>query len=372
MPNLPRKEFDDARPSKLIPEFELPDFELPKFDLPKVELPEVDLPDCPASSRSSAFARDAAYVGVGLVVARRPSSVAGAAAASCLELLKTQVAERGAQLRSGVDTIVGQVDRAGSRSPELARAAPPSRHGRSAFPTGTAASERTSRLASASSCPIPRSTALHCPRAPSPSAAALLIAGVATYAFFKVGTWAVGGDEEFKPISSLWFATFALAPGFFLPLEQELGRALAAPPGHRPGRPPRRRPRRAPRRASSPVSSLVAILAVQPADHGAATSTATGSMLRRARAGVRRRTRRRTSPAASARGSGRFRDYAVVMGSDGVVRIVALRRARRHRHHRRRRLRASPSPSPRSSASRSCAAAAACTPIPAPSRRGPR
>ena len=26
---------------------------------------------------------------------------------------------------------------------------------------------------------------------------------------------------------SMWFATFALAPGFFLPLEQELGRALS-------------------------------------------------------------------------------------------------------------------------------------------------
>ena len=53
------------------------------------------------------------------------------------------------------------------------------------------------------------------PEGTVPVAAALLIAGVATYAFFKIGTWAVGGPEEFKPISSLWFATFALAPGFF-------------------------------------------------------------------------------------------------------------------------------------------------------------
>ena len=84
----------------------------------------------------------------------------------------------------------------------------------------------------------PATTRTPLPEGTVPVAGALLIAGIATYAFFKVGTWAVGGDDEFKPISSLWFATFALAPGFFLPLEQELGRALVPPPGHRPGRPP--------------------------------------------------------------------------------------------------------------------------------------
>lgn len=58
-------------------------------------------------------------------------------------------------------------------------------------------------------------------------AVGLIIAGVATYAFFRVGASALGGDEEFAPIAALWFAMFALAPGFFLPIEQELGRALA-------------------------------------------------------------------------------------------------------------------------------------------------
>jgi O-antigen/teichoic acid export membrane protein len=64
------------------------------------------------------------------------------------------------------------------------------------------------------------------PEGTLPVGAGLLIAGVSSYAFFKIGKSALG-DEEFKPISSLWFATFFLAPGFFLPLEQELGRALA-------------------------------------------------------------------------------------------------------------------------------------------------
>ena len=65
------------------------------------------------------------------------------------------------------------------------------------------------------------------PEGTIPVGISLLIAGVATYAFFKVGTVAVGGPEEFAPLAAMWFAVFALAPGFFLPLEQELGRALS-------------------------------------------------------------------------------------------------------------------------------------------------
>ena len=65
------------------------------------------------------------------------------------------------------------------------------------------------------------------PEGTLPVGLSLLVAGVATFAFFRIGKNALGGDDEFQPIQSMWFATFALAPGFFLPLEQELGRALA-------------------------------------------------------------------------------------------------------------------------------------------------
>ena len=76
------------------------------------------------------------------------------------------------------------------------------------------------------------------PEGTLPVGAALMVAGLATFAFFKVGKIALGGSVEFRPISSLWFATFALAPGFFLPLEQELGRALShREPGPRVGNP---------------------------------------------------------------------------------------------------------------------------------------
>jgi O-antigen/teichoic acid export membrane protein len=157
------------------------------------------------------------------------------------------------------------------------------------------------------------------PEGTIPVACALLIAGIATYAFFKVGTWAVGGADEFATISSLWFATFALAPGFFLPLEQELGRALAH--------------RRAVGEGGQPVVAkivrlgavlvaivVIAILALSPliTSHYFDGDWVMLAALITAFAAY--------APAHLVRGicsgSGRFREYAVVMGSDGVVRIV--------------------------------------------------
>lgn len=82
-----------------------------------------------------------------------------------------------------------------------------------------------------SSLPIVPSSVDSAPKTPLPEGtlavgAGLLVAGLSSYAFFKVGQEALGKDD-FKPLVALWFATFVLAPGFFLPLEQEMGRALA-------------------------------------------------------------------------------------------------------------------------------------------------
>ncbi|MFN5600656.1 MAG: lipopolysaccharide biosynthesis protein [Acidimicrobiaceae bacterium] len=71
---------------------------------------------------------------------------------------------------------------------------------------------------SSSKAPLPEGTI--------PVGIGLFIAGITAYAFFKVGQLALG-KEDFKPIVALWFTTFALVPGFLLPVEQELGRALA-------------------------------------------------------------------------------------------------------------------------------------------------
>lgn len=59
-----------------------------------------------------------------------------------------------------------------------------------------------------------------------PIAIGLLVAGLTIYVFFKVGQQALG-QEKFAPLVSLWFVMFAIAPGFFLPVEQELSRAVA-------------------------------------------------------------------------------------------------------------------------------------------------
>ena len=56
--------------------------------------------------------------------------------------------------------------------------------------------------------------------------AGLLVGGVSIYVFFRLGQEALGQDG-FKPIVSLWFVMFALVPGFYLPLEQEISRAVA-------------------------------------------------------------------------------------------------------------------------------------------------
>lgn len=171
---------------------------------------------------------------------------------------------------------------------------------------------------SSSASPVLRRVPL--PEGTLPVGAALLIAGLATYAFFKVGEVALGGEEAFKPIVAMWFATFALAPGFFLPLEQELGRALSH--------------RRANGEGGSPVVRrivilgaiitgvvLLAILAASPLITSAYFDGDWWMLAALATAFVS------YAPAHLARGvcagTGRFRSYAFVMGSDGVIRIVA-------------------------------------------------
>ena len=158
------------------------------------------------------------------------------------------------------------------------------------------------------------------PEGTLPVGLALLVAGVATYAFFKIGKVALGGDEEFKPISDMWFATFALAPGFFLPLEQELGRALS----HRTARDEGGRPVVRRIVAIGVIITVAVLLAILVASPLIATHYFDGNwwmLAALATAFVA------YAPAHLARGicagTGRFRSYAYVMGSDGVVRILA-------------------------------------------------
>ncbi|MEX1105136.1 MAG: hypothetical protein WEB78_02970 [Ilumatobacteraceae bacterium] len=147
----------------------------------------------------------------------------------------------------------------------------------------------------------------------------LFIAGICSFAFFRVGTVALGSEAAFKPVVSMWFATFALAPGVFLPLEQELGRAISA--------------RRALGHGGRPVFVKVAALGAGLVVLVTITLLAFGPWLANDYFGGNwiMVVALAVSIAAYApthitkgicSGSGRFRAYSLVLGADGVVRIV--------------------------------------------------
>jgi O-antigen/teichoic acid export membrane protein len=54
----------------------------------------------------------------------------------------------------------------------------------------------------------------------------LVVAGITSYGFLSVAKHALGTDA-YAPLALLWTLVFLLGPGFFLPVEQEVSRALA-------------------------------------------------------------------------------------------------------------------------------------------------
>lgn len=165
--------------------------------------------------------------------------------------------------------------------------------------------------ASTNRAPLPEGTL--------PVGAGLLIAGLSSFAFFKLGQVALG-KELFKPIMALWFVAFTLVPGFFIPVEQELGRALAH----------RRALAQGGRQVVSRVVSLavglggtllVAVLAasVWLTDHmfegyAVVTFALLLTIVAYAVAHVGR---------GIASGSARFAAYGLILGADSAIRIAA-------------------------------------------------
>ena len=147
----------------------------------------------------------------------------------------------------------------------------------------------------------------------------LIIAGVATYAFFRVGASALGGDEEFAPIAAMWFAMFALAPGFFLPIEQELGRALA----HRRALGQGGRPVVTKIAALTLVVSIVVVVGLVISSPWLTGSYFSGDWLMFGALIIGFLS---YAPVHLSRGicsgQGRFTPFAVVVASDGVMKIV--------------------------------------------------
>lgn len=168
----------------------------------------------------------------------------------------------------------------------------------------------TSASPSSSRTPLPEGTAA--------VGAGLFIAGLSAYAFFKVGQQALGQDG-FKPIVAMWFVAFTFAPGFFLPLEQEVSRAIAH--------------RRALGQGGAPIVRRVIPLAlVVVAALAVITALANGSVTKHLFEGngvvtlCLALTLATYAPFHLARGicsgSGRFGSYGTIIGTDGATRVL--------------------------------------------------
>ena len=146
----------------------------------------------------------------------------------------------------------------------------------------------------------------------------LFVAGISAYVFFKIGQQALGQDG-FKPIVAMWFIMFALAPGFFLPIEQEVSRAIAHRRAVGQGGLPIVR-RVAPLAAGLLALIIAVIIALTPIinndlfeGYGVVTlclvlGLASYAPLHLAR-GI-------------CSGSGRFGSYGLIIGLDGAVRVI--------------------------------------------------
>lgn len=85
--------------------------------------------------------------------------------------------------------------------------------------------------------------------------AGLVVAGMTTYAFLTVAKAALG-ESAYGPLGVLWAVIFTAGPGFFLPIEQEVSRALAARGSRDEGSGPLLR------RAATLGAALLAVLVV--------------------------------------------------------------------------------------------------------------
>src|SRR5690554_2084077 len=110
----------------------------------------------------------------------------------------------------------------------------------------------------------------------------LIVAGLSAYGFLFVADKALS-DSAYSPLGVLWSLVFLAGPGLFLPLEQEISRALAA--------------RRARGEGGLPVVRRAAALGVA----GALAGHVTRGCLS---------------------GTGHFKGYSVYLGADGFIRVL--------------------------------------------------
>ncbi len=148
--------------------------------------------------------------------------------------------------------------------------------------------------------------------------AGLVIAGLAQYGFLAVSAHALG-PGRYTPLANFWSLLFVCGPGFFLPLEQEVGRALSARRARGEGGRP------LVLRAAIAGGALAAVLMI-------AAALASGAIDARLFAGdpglvwafiaglfayaLEHLTR------GTLAGNGRFRPYGALLGSEGILRVL--------------------------------------------------
>lgn len=148
--------------------------------------------------------------------------------------------------------------------------------------------------------------------------AGLLLAGVSAYGFLIVANGPLT-DEQYAPLSALWGLVFLAGPGLFLPLEQEVSRALAERRARNQGGAPVLR-----RAATIGVGLGLAVLVILIAtarlsvdhlfDHQLLLLVGFALGLAGALAGHLTR--------GALSGSGQFRGYATYIGADGFIRLL--------------------------------------------------
>ena len=146
----------------------------------------------------------------------------------------------------------------------------------------------------------------------------LIIAGLAQYGFLSVSSHALG-PVRYAPLANFWALLFICAPGFFLPLEQEVGRAISA----RRARGEGARPLVV--RAGAIGGGLALVLvAVSAAVSGPIDSRLFGGdpvMVWAFAAGLGAYCAEHLTRGTLA-GNGRFRPYGLLLGLEGILRVL--------------------------------------------------
>jgi O-antigen/teichoic acid export membrane protein len=144
------------------------------------------------------------------------------------------------------------------------------------------------------------------------------VSGLSAYAFLSVTSHALT-PEEYAPLGLLWTVVFLVGPGFFLPVEQEVSRALAERRAQGFGGGPLLR------RAAMLTGGLLGVLLVGAVASGPVTLDKlfddqllllVGLCLALVGAAAGHLARGACS------GQGRFKPYAVFLAADGLVRLV--------------------------------------------------